>query len=104
MRADSSSRVSVSGELRNGSEGYRFPSLVLLRITLFPSTIETMTVEQFQKLPVGTRVIWNRMGACHGDEGQIVLYRGLKYIQWDDGTTLGITGFAREMRWVKRAR
>jgi hypothetical protein len=64
-----------------------------------------VTVEQLQKLPVGTRVIWNRNGVHQGDEGKIALYRyGWKYIEWDDGTTLGINGFTRGMRWVKIVR
>lgn len=60
-----------------------------------------MTFTDFQKLPIGTRVWWNRKGQHHGNEGQIAMTRDGRIIQWDDGEQLS---GGSQLRWVKRIR
>jgi len=66
-----------------------------------------MTVEKLEKLPLGTRVVWNRKGSIdYGNEGRIAEYWKRRFIEWDDGKTLGFDGFSGraliQLRWVKQ--
>ena len=59
-----------------------------------------MTVDKLRRLPIGTRVVWNRKGVSQGDEGEIAEEKsGERYIRWDDGQRLTVS---KGIRWVKR--
>lgn len=63
-----------------------------------------MTLTDLQALAVGTPVFWNRTGVNHRDTGVIAERHSHRFIQWDDGTTLGLeTDAPRGLRWVKVA-
>jgi hypothetical protein len=62
-----------------------------------------MTVPDLKKLPLGTRVVFNRKGVSQGDEGAIAeLPSGSRYIQWDDGETTSENARAGILRRVKK--
>lgn len=51
-----------------------------------------MTSIRLLSAPEGTRVIWNKpQSAQRGEGGYVALSpNGFKYVQWDDGTALGL--------------
>lgn len=63
-----------------------------------------MTIHELHELPLSTRVLWNRKGVSYGDEGKVSDRDGQRYIQWDDGATLGLgdSRYLTRLRWVKR--